>query len=89
MIVPREPSLVERLRDISGWKEIVEKYRRKTDDPSITYVLRDGTRIHEDDSIVAKLAASLSRALEDASDVARQAADALEAPTSPSRQPGE
>jgi hypothetical protein len=70
--------LVERLRDIAGWTAIIEQHRRKTDDPSITYVLKDGTRIHEDDSYVAKLAATLSRALEDTADISKAAAARLD-----------
>jgi hypothetical protein len=70
--------LVERLRDVAGWTAIIEKHRRKTDDPSITYVLKDGTRIHEDDSYVAKLAATLSRALEDTADISKAAAARLD-----------
>ena len=69
--------IVERLRGIAGWTAIIEQHRRKTDDPSITYVLKDGTRIHEDDSSIAKLAASLSRALEDTADTASAAAARL------------
>jgi hypothetical protein len=70
--------IIEKLHQIAGWKEIIERHRRKTDDPSITYVLKDGTRIHEDDSYVAKLAATLSRALEETADCAKEAAARLE-----------
>ncbi len=66
--------LVERLQNVSEWKQIIERHRRITDDPGISYVLQDGTRIHEDNSSIAKLAASLSRALEDAADTASAAA---------------
>jgi hypothetical protein len=69
--------LVERLRAVGEWTTIIEQHRRKTDDPSITYVLKDGTRVHEDDSSIAKLAASLSRALEDAATKANAAAARL------------
>lgn len=71
--------IAERLTDIGEWKAIIEKHRRKTDDPSTTYVLKDGTRVHEDESVIAKLAASLSGALEDASTVATEAAATLRA----------
>ena len=71
--------IAERLDDVGKWKAIVEKHRRKTDDPSTTYVLKDGTRVHEDESSVAKLAASLSRALEDAATVAAAAAALIRA----------
>lgn len=70
--------LVERLRGIAEWTAIIEQHRRKTDDPSITYVLKDGTRIHEDDSSIAKLAASLSRVLEDAAVKAGEGAARLD-----------
>lgn len=70
--------IIEQLRDIVGWKEIIQKHRRKTDDPSITYVLKDGSRIHEDDNSVAKIAATFSRALEESGDIASRAADRLE-----------
>ena len=66
--------LIERLKDVAEWKQIIEQHRRKTDDPSITYVLQDGTRVHEDENVIAKLAASLSCALEDAATVAAEAA---------------
>lgn len=69
--------LIERLKDVAEWKQIIEQHRRKTDDPSITYVLQDGTRVHEDENVIAKLAASLSCALEDASTVAAEAANRL------------
>ena len=71
--------IAERLTDIGEWKAIIEKHRRKTDDPSTTYVLKDGTRVHEDESVIAKLAASLSGALEDASTVATEAAALIRA----------
>lgn len=71
--------LIERLKDVAEWKQIIEKHRRKTDDPSTTYVLKDGTRVHEDESVIAKLAASLSGALEDASTVATEAAALIHA----------
>ena len=70
--------LVERLQNVSEWKKIIERHRRITDDPRISYVLQDGTRVHEDESVVAKLAASLSRALEDAADTASAAAARLD-----------
>jgi hypothetical protein len=70
--------LVERLQNVSEWKQIIERHRRITDDPRISYVLQDGTRVHEDESVVAKLAASLSRALEDAADTASAAAARLD-----------
>jgi hypothetical protein len=66
--------LVERLKDVAGWKQIIERHRRITDDPAISYVLKDGTRVHEDENVIAKLAASLSRALEGAADTASAAA---------------
>lgn len=71
--------LIKRLKDVAEWKQIIEQHRRKTDDPSITYVLKDGTRVHEDESVIAKLAASLSDALEDASTVATEAAALIRA----------
>ena len=70
--------LVERLQNVSEWKQIIERHRRITDDPRISYVLQDGTRVHEDESVIAKLAASLSRALEDAASVSDAAALRLE-----------
>jgi formylmethanofuran dehydrogenase subunit B len=70
--------LVERLQSVSEWKQIIERHRRITDDPRISYVLQDGTRVHEDESVVAKLAASLSRALEDAASVSDAAAARLD-----------
>lgn len=66
--------IVERLQSVSEWKQIIERHRRITDDPRISYVLQDGTRVHEDESVIAKLAASLSRALEDAASVSDAAA---------------
>ena len=69
--------LVERLRNVSEWKQIIERHRRVTDDPRISYVLKDGTRVHEDEDVIAKLAASLSRALEDAASVSDAAASRL------------
>jgi Zn-dependent M32 family carboxypeptidase len=69
--------LVERLKDVAGWKQIIERHRRITDDPAISYVLKDGTRVHEDENVIAKLAASLSRALEGAADTASAAAERL------------
>jgi hypothetical protein len=69
--------LVERLRNVSEWKQIIERHRRITDDPRISYVLKDGTRVHEDEDVIAKLAASLSRALEDAASVSDAAASRL------------
>lgn len=72
-----ESDIVERLRDVAKWTEIIQQHRRKTDDQGITYVLKDGTRVHEDESIVAKLAASLSGALETSSAVATEAADTI------------
>jgi len=70
--------LVERLQNVSEWKQIIERHRRITDDPRVSYVLQDGTRVHEDESVIAKLAASLSRALEDAADTASAAAARLD-----------
>ena len=70
--------LVERLRNVSEWKQIIERHRRITDDPRISYVLKDGTRVHEDEDVIAKLAASLSRALEDAASVSDAAASRIE-----------
>ena len=69
--------LVERLRNVSEWKQIIERHRRITDDPRISYVLKDGTRVHEDENVIAKLAASLSRALEDAASVSDAAASRI------------
>ena len=69
--------LVERLKDVAEWKQIVERHRRITDDPAISYVLQDGTRIHEDENVIAKLAASFFRALEGAADTASAAAERL------------
>ena len=69
--------LVKRLRNVSEWKQIIERHRRITDDPRISYVLKDGTRVHEDEDVIAKLAASLSRALEDAASVSDAAASRL------------
>lgn len=69
--------LVERLQNVSEWKQIIERHRRVTDDPRISYVLKDGTRVHEDEDVIAKLAASLSRALEDAASVSDAAASRL------------
>jgi hypothetical protein len=66
--------LVERLQNVSEWKQVIERHRRITDDPRISYVLQDGTRVHEDEDVIAKLAASLSRALEDAANTASAAA---------------
>jgi len=70
--------LVERLKDVAEWKQIVERHRRITDDPAISYVLQDGTRIHEDENVIAKLAASFFRALEGAADTASAAAERLD-----------
>ena len=69
--------LVERLRNVSEWNQIIERHRRVTDDPRISYVLKVGTRVHEDEDVIAKLAASLSRALEDAASVSDAAASRL------------
>lgn len=69
--------LVERLQNVSEWKQVIERHRRITDDPRISYVLQDGTRVHEDEDVIAKLAASLSRALEDAANTASAAAARL------------
>ena len=70
--------LVERLQNVSEWKQIVERHRRITDDPAISYVLQDGTRVHEDENVIAKLAASFFRALEGAADTASAAAERLD-----------
>ena len=69
--------LAEKLEDIAGYRDIVLKHRKITDDKKITYVLKDGTRIHEDESVIAKLAASLTAALESAAETATEAAARL------------
>lgn len=69
--------LATKLEDIAGYRDIVLKHRKITDDKKITYVLKDGTRIHEDESVIAKLAASLTAALESAAETATQAAARL------------
>lgn len=66
------------LREFAGYRESIEKHRRPNGDDKITYVGKDGSRIHEDENPIAKLAATFSRVIEQNGETALVAAAFLE-----------